>query len=79
MHPSIGMHLLLCESIRESEKSIGFSDALITGFGHVGKILGDRIKPLFRSVTVAARSDKDIYYAKALGFDIIGITPIEEL
>lgn len=60
-------------AIRESDKSLAYSSALITGFGHVGKVLADRLKGLFGSVTIAARSDRDLSYAQALGYDTANI------
>jgi dipicolinate synthase subunit A len=60
-------------AIRNSEKSIAYSSALITGFGHVGKVLADKVKWLFKNVTIAARSDKDIFLAKALGYETINM------
>ena len=65
-------------AIRESEKSLAYSKALITGFGHVGKILADRLKGLFGSVTIAARSEKDLSYAQGLGFDTVNIYELSE-
>ncbi len=65
-------------AIKESEKSLAYSSALITGFGHVGKILADRIKRLFKNVTIAARSPHDLSYAQALGYETINIYELSD-
>lgn len=55
-------------AINSSEISLTNSKIAITGYGHVGKILADKLKGLGCDITVIARSDYDIYLAKAQGF-----------
>ncbi len=64
-------------AICESDKSLFYSDILIVGFGRVAKILADRLRPLCKKITIAARSLKDLSCAKALGYDTISIKNLE--
>ena len=57
--------------------SLFYGKILITGFGRVAKILADRLKGLKCNITIAARSLKDLSYAKALGFDTVSIKELE--
>ena len=57
--------------------SLFYGKILITGFGRVAKILADRLKGLKCNITIAARSLKDLSYAKALGFDTVNIGNLE--
>lgn len=64
-------------AIDSTEKTLYDTKNAIIGFGRVGKVLADRLKP-FGKVTVCARSDKDIFYAKALGFDVVRLKTLSD-
>lgn len=65
-------------AISGCDYSLFDEEILITGFGRVAKILADRLKGLTNKVTIAARSLKDISYAKALGLKTIRIANLKE-
>ncbi len=65
-------------AISECDYSLFHGKILITGFGRVAKILADRLKGLRCSVTIAARSLKDLSYAKALGLSTVNINNIAD-
>lgn len=65
-------------AISECEYSLFHGKILITGFGRVAKILADRLKGLRCNVTIAARSLKDLSYAKALGLSTVNINNIAD-
>ena len=65
-------------AVENCEYSLFYGKILITGFGRVAKILSDRLKGLKCNVTIAARSLKDLSYAKALGFNTININKLSE-
>lgn len=65
-------------AVSDCEYSLFYGKILITGFGRVAKILADRLKGLKCNVTIAARSLKDLSYAKALGFDTVNIQNLSD-
>lgn len=65
-------------AINRSNSSLFDENILITGFGRVAKILADRLKSLGCRVTIAARSLKDLSFAKALGFKTIKICNLKD-
>lgn len=65
-------------ALKNTERSLFESRVLITGFGRVAKILADRLKGLSPNITIAARSDKDLSYAKALGFSTVKISELAD-
>lgn len=64
-------------ALENSEKSLFESKILITGFGHVAKLLSDRLEGLCRDITVSARSLKDLSYAEALSYKTIHISKLK--
>lgn len=64
-------------ALENTERSLFENNILITGFGRVAKLLADRIKGLCKNITIAARSDKDLAYAKALSFNTLHINNLE--
>ncbi len=55
-------------ALDNTEKSLFESKILITGFGHVAKLLADRLRGLCKDITISARSLKDLSYAESLSF-----------
>ena len=64
-------------AIDSTEKTLNDTNNAIIGFGRVGKVLADKLRA-FGKVTVCARSDKDIYYSKALGLDTVRLNTLKE-
>ncbi len=60
-----------------SDQTLFDQKIIILGFGRVGKILANRLRSLNCSITIGARSIKDLYYAKALGFDTVELRNLE--
>ena len=54
--------------LQESERSLLGSSVLISGFGHIGRLLAPRLAALGATVTVAARREESRAWAGALGF-----------
>lgn len=65
-------------ALQNTELSLYESEILITGFGRVAKVLGDRLKAFSTNITVAARSVKDLSYALALGYKTIHLRELKE-
>ncbi|MDR0818397.1 MAG: dipicolinate synthase subunit DpsA [Oscillospiraceae bacterium] len=55
-------------AMRETKFTIGSSEVLIIGFGRIGKLLAQRLKPLCYDVSVYARSPADKAWIKAYGY-----------
>ena len=51
---------------------------LVTGYGKVAKCLSERLKALFADVTVAARKQKDLLWAKERGFRPLPFSKLSE-
>lgn len=64
-------------AIESTDKALYDTNNAIIGFGRVGKVLADRLKG-FGKVTVCARSDRDIYYAKAVGLEAVRLKKLKE-
>ena len=60
------------------DRSLFECNILITGFGRVAKVLADRLKSLCNTVTISARSQKDLAYAKALNFKTVNLSGIKD-
>ena len=67
----------IATALNNSDTSLFYSKILITGFGRVSKILADRLLGLKCKVTIAARSDRDLSLATALGYDAMHIKDLE--
>lgn len=57
--------------MKELPCCIAGSKILVIGWGRIGKLLAKKLKALGAEVTVAARKDKDLAMAKALGFNAV--------
>ena len=66
-------------AISECDISLFYAKTIIFGFGRIGKILANRLHAMGCDVTVAARSLKDLSYAKSLGFSAIKISEVQKL
>jgi len=64
-------------AIQNTDKALFESKILITGFGRVAKLLADRLRLLCKNVTVGARSQKDLSYAEAIGFNCLNLKALE--
>ena len=49
------------------------SNAMVVGYGRIGKVLALKLQLLGANVTVAARKSSDLAYAKAYGYHTMGI------
>ena len=60
--------------IQRFEDSISGADILILGYGRIGKLLAQYLKPFGAQVTVAARKPADREWAKAAGLSVVDIS-----
>lgn len=67
----------LMEAIRHSKKNLQGSNCLVLGYGRCGKVLASKLKALDANVTIAARSQESLAYAKAFGHYTIPLNNIE--
>ena len=65
-------------AIENSDETLNESNILITGFGRVSKILADRLSSFNHRITICARSQKDLSYAKVLGFKVITFENVKD-
>lgn len=64
-------------ALNESKKTINKSKCLVIGYGRIGKILSKLLKNLGASVTISARSLKDISWAKINEHKTINVNNLE--
>lgn len=64
-------------ALQNSRNTLFDQTVLITGFGRVAKLLADRLKGLCTKVTICARSQRDLSYAKSLGHSILQLSDLE--
>lgn len=69
----------ILEAIKNSDRNIHQSSCLILGYGRCGKILASKLKGLDALVTVAARNEAALAYAKATGFSTIELYNIKNI
>ena len=65
-------------AIEAMDSSLSLSKVAVLGFGHVGKILANKLKGFGSEVTIIARSNKDIYLAKTTGYETVHISNLKE-
>ncbi|NLJ97053.1 MAG: dipicolinate synthase subunit DpsA [Clostridiales bacterium] len=66
----------IMEAIRNSDGNLHGSSCLILGYGRCGKVLASKLKGLDAKVTVAARNEHSLAYAKASGFSTLFLNEI---
>lgn len=64
-------------AIEETDFTLHSSNALVIGYGRVGKILADRLQKMGCRVTVSARKFKDFSMLEALGFGYINTAELK--
>lgn len=69
----------LAIAIRESAITLCHANALITGYGRIGKMLADSLAALGASVTIVARSSRDRAWAYSQGFNAYGFSELPTL
>ena len=57
--------------LRSSPRTIWDSNVLILGFGRIGRMLAERLRPLGAHVSVSARKAGDMAYIRALGCETL--------
>lgn len=65
------------EAMKNSDITLFGSNALVTGYGRIGKIIADRLKHFGANVTIAARKPKDIYAAESVGLKTSDFSALE--
>ena len=55
-------------ALRELKQTLWDSNCLILGYGRIGKVLSQRLSPLCKSLTVAARKPQDLSMITAMGY-----------
>lgn len=58
-------------ALREMKQTLWDSNCLVLGYGRIGKVLSQRLHPLCRRVTVAARKPQDISMIAATGYQAV--------
>lgn len=61
-------------ALRELKQTLWDSNCFVLGYGRIGKILSQRLFPLCKKLTVAARKPQDISMISALGYDAVDYT-----
>ncbi len=58
-------------ALRELKQTLWDSNCIVLGYGRVGKILSQRLYPLCKELTVAARKPQDISMISAMGYHAV--------
>ncbi len=66
----------ICAAIQESPITLHGSSCLVTGYGRIAKLLSTKLIHLGAQVTVVARNDEALTWAKAFGCDALHISQI---
>lgn len=67
----------IMEAIKNSDINLHYSNCLVLGYGRCGKILAAKLKGMDAKVTIAARREDALAYAKAAGHSTIVINEIK--
>lgn len=67
----------IMEAIRNSDENLHGSNCLVLGYGRCGKVLASKLKGLDAKVTVAARNENSLVYAKVAGLSTIFLNEIK--
>ncbi len=68
---------VIFETMKQRECNIHQSQCLVLGFGRCGKVIADKLKGLSANVTVASRSQEELTYAKALGYQTLNLSVLK--
>ncbi len=73
LNASLTAEAAIAQAILKKPIDLNSSKCLILGFGRCGKLLAIKLKNLCNQITIAARSERDTAWAKALGFNFINL------
>ena len=68
----------IAKAIEETEISLDDANVLVLGFGRVGKMLASKLHAMNANVYVEARKERDLAWIKALGYNSIPLTKLNE-
>lgn len=68
----------IAKAIEETEISLDDSNVLVLGFGRVGKMLANKLHAMNANVYVEARKERDLAWIRALGYNSIPLTKLNE-
>lgn len=68
----------IAKAIEETEISLDDANVLVLGFGRVGKMLTNKLHAMNANVYVEARKERDLAWIKALGYNSIPLTKLNE-
>ena len=68
----------IAKAIEETEISLDNANTLVLGFGRVGKMLANKLHAMNANVYVEARKERDLAWIKALGYNSIPLTKLNE-
>lgn len=69
----------ICCAMQESGITIHGSSCLVTGYGRIAKLLSEKLRNLGAKVTVLARSNEALTWAKAYGCDALHISEMSQV
>lgn len=67
------------EAIKNTETTLCNSNALIMGYGKIGKVLAKMLNGIGANVYCEARKKKDLAFIKAMGYNEINITELKKV
>lgn len=68
----------IAKAIEETEISLDGANVLVLGFGRVGKMLANKLYAMNANVYVEARKERDLAWIRALGYNSIPLTKLNE-
>lgn len=68
----------IAKAIEETEISLDGANVLVLGFGRVGKMLANKLHAMNANVYVEARKERDLAWIRALGYNSIPLTKLNE-
>lgn len=68
----------IAKAIEETEISLDDANVLVLGFGRVGKMLANKLHAMNANVYVEARKERDLAWIRALGYNSIPLTKLNE-
>ena len=68
----------ISEAIKRSQKTLSNENALVLGYGRVGKILCDRLNKIGATVYCEARKEEDLAYIEAYGYKPIDLRDLNK-
>ncbi len=69
----------IAKAMEYTEKVLHKSNALVLGFGRVGKVLAHKLKGMDANVYCEARNKKDLAHIYALGYNVVKLEELDDV